>query len=172
MAEKEEQAGSGGQSILSAAMNKLPPKLIFTLLILALVLFTGILALAVYKGSAVDILGIKISPGSGSLSNGSNGTNSTVASLPTIRLNIRFDSDDVNLRDPKLQVTAYKQTLEGGPVMLPARKGVDPGGIYVDLEPPDLETPFFVVIQSPQGTWQTDPISLKHSYSTANRTSN
>lgn len=157
----DDEETSGNRNFLVAAMNKLPPKLIFILIILALVLLSGIITVAVYRDSKVDLFGIKISPGA-----------DIADSIPNIRMNIRFEPDDVNPRDPRLKVTAFKKAIEGGRVPLLLRQGVEHGSIYVDLKPPDLETPFFVVIESTGGTWQTEDISLKHSFPTAYRTPN
>lgn len=162
----KKKEGGGSENFVTLAIRKLPPKFIFILFTLGLILLSGVIGLAVYQGSGVDLLGIKITPSPG------NGSPSVATVIPTVRLNISFDPDEVNPRDPDLQVMAYKQPINGDPVPLPVRKGVEQGGIYVDLEPPDMETPFFVVIQSPNGTWKTEDISLKNSYPMAYKISN
>ena len=82
------------------------------------------------------------------------------------RLNIHFDPADVNPRNPQFNVKAYMKKA-GGVEPLQALHKVSEGSLSVEVTVPDMETPFFVVFDTPKGTWKTDDHSIREAAATA-----
>lgn len=92
----------------------------------------------------------------------------TIAGPISVRLNVHFDPNDVNPKHPEFKINPYIKT----------RKGSEPidyvdtqkeGALSIELEVPDMETPFFIVFETPRGTWQTDDFSIHETAVTARK---
>ena len=88
-------------------------------------------------------------------------------SIP-VKINVHFEPNDVNPRHPDFRIKAYIKT----------RKGSEPvdflhtlkqGSLSVNLSVPNMETPFFIVFETPRGTWQTDDFSIHETAATAHK---
>lgn len=86
----------------------------------------------------------------------------------TMRLNVHFDPDEVNPRNPQFDAAAFIKRPEGmQPVPIVAQ--VSEGALSVRLEVPDMETPFFIVFKTPKGIWKTDDHSVREAVATARK---
>ncbi len=85
-----------------------------------------------------------------------------------VRLNIHFDPAEVNPRNPNFRARAFIKTATGNQE-IPILPTVREGGLSVDVSVPNLETPFFIVFDTPQGTWKTDDHSVRETATTARR---
>jgi hypothetical protein len=86
----------------------------------------------------------------------------------TMRVNIHFDPDDVNPRNPQFKASAFIKKASG-PEPLPVLTTVSEGAMSVQLTLPDMETPFFVVFETPKGVWKTDDHSIRETAVIAHR---
>ena len=86
----------------------------------------------------------------------------------SVRLNVHFEPNEVNPTHPEFRLKAYKKT----------RNGVEPisfihtvkkGAVSVELDVPDMDTPFFIVFETPRGTWRTDDFSIHEAVATARK---
>lgn len=76
-----------------------------------------------------------------------------------IKLNVNFDPDKVNPRNPDFKVTAFMKVMgkeQTEEKSLPVRSTVEEGSVAIEVQVPDRETPFYVRFSTPQGTWKTD----------------
>ena len=78
----------------------------------------------------------------------------------TMRLNVSFEPNEVNAKNPQVQAKAFIKT-PNGPVPIALVQKVSEGAVSIQLEVPDMETPFFVVFNTPAGVWTTDDFSVK-----------
>jgi len=85
-----------------------------------------------------------------------------------VRLNIHFDPAEVNPRNPKFSARAFIKTATGNRE-IPIVPEVREGGLLVDVTVPNLETPFFIVFDTPHGTWKTDDHSVREAATTARK---
>lgn len=86
----------------------------------------------------------------------------------SMRLNVHFEPNEVNPRNPQFDATAFIKRPEGmQPV--PIVSQVSEGALSVRLEVPDMETPFFIVFRTPKGVWKTDDHSVREAAATARR---
>ena len=141
--------------VVTAVVKKLPTKALVAVLFLGVALLgyiTFILNKAVDQGSPVNVFGFEI------------GAPAKTAAAPIrIRLDLQFDPA-INPKAPGVSVKAISRVGDGTEKSLPLlRKGVDPGGLYVETELPDLQTPVFIEVETPKGVWKTDDFSLARS---------
>jgi hypothetical protein len=85
-----------------------------------------------------------------------------------VRLNIHFDPAEVNPRNPKFGARAFMKTATGNRE-IPMVSEVREGALLVKVTVPNLETPFFIVFDTPQGTWKTDDHSVSETATTARK---
>ena len=86
----------------------------------------------------------------------------------TMRLNVHFDPDEVNPRNPQFSAKAYLKT-ENGVKLVPITFKVSEGALSVQVNVPDMETPFFVIFETPKGVWKTDDHSIRETAATARK---
>jgi len=86
----------------------------------------------------------------------------------TMRLNVHFDPAEVNPRNPQFSPTAFIKTPKGDKVV-PIVTKLSEGALSVQVNVPDMETPFFIVFQTPRGIWKTDDHSIRESAATARK---
>jgi len=87
----------------------------------------------------------------------------------TMRLNVHFDPDEVNPRNPQFSAKAFLKTANGVepvPIRPPV---VSEGALSVQVNVPDMETPFFVIFETPKGIWKTDDHSIRETAATARK---
>jgi hypothetical protein len=87
---------------------------------------------------------------------------------PTIELIVHFEPDEVNPRNQFFSPTAFIRTPEG-PEAIPLVYQVQTGALSIRLTPPDMKTPFFIVFDTPNGTWKTDDYSIHQAVATAHK---
>lgn len=87
----------------------------------------------------------------------------------TMRLNVHFDPNEVNPRNPQFTAKAFIKTTGNDPQAIPIVTKVSAGGLSVHLEVPDMETPFFIVFETPRGTWKTDDFSIHEAAAVARK---
>jgi hypothetical protein len=85
-----------------------------------------------------------------------------------MRLNVHFDPAEVNPRNPQFSPTAFIKTPKGDKVV-PIVTKLSEGALSVQVNVPDMETPFFIVFQTPRGIWKTDDHSIRESAATARK---
>lgn len=85
-----------------------------------------------------------------------------------MRLNVNFVPDEVNPRNPHFKPEAYIKTAEGIK-RIPLVPTVKEGSLSIQVEVPDMETPFFIVFETPKGTWKTDDYSVRETRAAARR---
>jgi hypothetical protein len=86
----------------------------------------------------------------------------------TMRLNVHFEPDEVNPRNPQFRVSAFMKTPEGlKPIKILPK--VSEGALSVNVTVPDMDTPFFIIFETPKGTWRTDDHSIKEAAATARK---
>lgn len=85
-----------------------------------------------------------------------------------VRLNVHFEPDEVNPRNPEFVAHAFKKTSQGDePIPIVTR--VVEGALSVQVNAPDMETPFYILFQTPRGVWQTDDHSIREASATARK---
>ena len=84
----------------------------------------------------------------------------------TMRLNVHFDPDEVNPRHSEFKARAFIKTLNGDRP-IPIVYELAEGALSVRLQLPDKETPFYVVFETPKGTWKTDDHNMEEAPTTA-----
>jgi hypothetical protein len=144
------------QGALGTVVSRLSPKALIALIALGLFLTAGILAVAVVRGSAVNLFFVQIEPRSPLAA-------PAKAAPMHVRLNLEFDPNEVNARAPGLTVRGFVKAIDGREQPLSLRHGIDVGSMYVEAELPDITTPIFVEVQTPRGVWKTDDFSLAQS---------
>ena len=92
----------------------------------------------------------------------------TIAGPISVRLNVHFEPNEVNPRHPDFGIKAYIKT-RSGPKPIDYVHTLRQGALSVELDVPDMETPFFIVFETPRGTWQTDDFSIHETAATAHR---
>lgn len=96
------------------------------------------------------------------------GTGTTSGPIP-MRLNVYFEpNDDVNPRNPKFLVRAYIKTPKGNQLINVVQK-IEEGSLSITFTVPDMETPFFIVFETPKGVWQTDDYSVTEARAVAHK---
>ncbi|MGH8509039.1 MAG: hypothetical protein ACREVH_10020 [Gammaproteobacteria bacterium] len=85
-----------------------------------------------------------------------------------MRLNVHFEPDDVNPRNPQFNVKAFIKTSKGVEP-IPILHKVSEGALSVRVNVPDMDTPFFIVFETPKGTWKTDDYSITEALATARK---
>jgi hypothetical protein len=85
-----------------------------------------------------------------------------------MRLNVHFDPNDVNPRNPKFRTEAYIKTADGSR-QIPVVATVVEGALSIRVMVPNMDTPFFLVFRTPTGTWQTDDYSIKEAPAVAHK---
>lgn len=85
-----------------------------------------------------------------------------------MRLNIHFVPDEVNPRNPDFKAEAYLKTAEGSKP-IPIVHQVSEGALSIKVTVPDMETPFFIVFETPKGTWKTDDYSVQETRAAARK---
>ena len=91
-----------------------------------------------------------------------------VAGPMQVRLNVHFDPADVNPRNPNFTARAFIKTPTGDQP-IPIVPTVREGSLSVDVSVPNMETPFFIVFDTPRGTWKTDDHSVREAATTARK---
>ncbi len=86
----------------------------------------------------------------------------------TMRLNVHFEPDEVNPRNPQFSANAFIKT-PGGVQRIPIVTKLSEGALSVRLDVPDMETPFFIVFETPRGTWKTEDHSIHEAAATARK---
>jgi len=86
----------------------------------------------------------------------------------TMRLNVNFDPAEVNPRNPQFSPQAFIKTPKGDK-LVPVLTTLSEGALSVQVNVPDMETPFFIVFQTPRGIWKTDDHSIRESAATARK---
>jgi hypothetical protein len=86
----------------------------------------------------------------------------------TMRLNIHFDPNDVNPRNPQFAPEAFIKT-PAGEQSIPIVYKVLEGALSVQVKVPDMDTPFFIRFETPKGTWKTDDHSIQEAPATARK---
>jgi hypothetical protein len=86
----------------------------------------------------------------------------------SVRLNVHFEPNEVNPRHPDFRIKAYIKTRKG-PEPIDFVHVLKQGALSVELDVPDMETPFFIVFETPRGTWLTDDFSIHETAATARR---
>jgi hypothetical protein len=87
----------------------------------------------------------------------------------TMRLNVNFDPNEVNPRNPNFKLRAFIKTPNGNQ---PIRcvPTIKEGGLSIQvIGVPDMETPFFIVFDTPKGVWQTDDYSITEAHAVAHK---
>lgn len=92
----------------------------------------------------------------------------TIARPIPVRLNVHFEPNEVNPTHPKFRIKAYIKTRKG-PEPIDYVDTLKQGALSVKLNVPDMETPFFIVFETPRGTWQTDDFSIHETAATARK---
>lgn len=145
----------GSSNLAAVVLGKLTARSLAALVAFALLLISGILGIAVFRGSAVDLYFLKIGAGQEAPH--------TTAAPVLIRVNLEFEPE-VNVRAPGVRVRAVMKAPDGSERQLPLiRQGTESGGMYVDAELPDTQTPIFLEIETPKGIWKTDDFSISKS---------
>lgn len=86
----------------------------------------------------------------------------------TMRLNVHFEPNEVNPRNPQFSPKAFIKTPTGvEPIPIVAT--VSEGALSARLTVPDTETPFFIVFETPRGIWKTDDHSIQEIPTTARK---
>jgi hypothetical protein len=86
----------------------------------------------------------------------------------TMRLNVHFEPDEVNPRNPQFSAKAFLKTAKGvEPIEIVPT--LSEGALSVQVKLPDLETPFFVIFETPKGVWKTDDHSIRETAATARK---
>ena len=85
-----------------------------------------------------------------------------------MRLDVRFDPDEVNPRRKDFEVHAYVRTKQGN-LPIPVVHQVAQGAVTVTVELPDMETPFFVEFQTAGKNWTTDDFSVREAKAIARK---
>jgi hypothetical protein len=85
-----------------------------------------------------------------------------------VRLNVNFEPNEVNPRNPNFKPKAFIKTPEGDKPV-PIQCAVREGALSVHVDVPDMETPFFIVFETPKGIWMTDDYSIKEAPATARK---
>lgn len=78
----------------------------------------------------------------------------------TMRLNIHFDPDEVNPRHREFNARAFIKTPKGDQP-IPIVHQLSEGALSVRFDIPDRETSFYVVFETPKGTWKTDDHNME-----------
>ena len=94
-------------------------------------------------------------------------TGGTTNPIP-MRVNVNFDPNDVNPRNPDFRLRAFIKTLKGNQP-IPVVPKLEEGALSIKLDVPDMETPFFIVFETPKGTWQTDDYSVTEAHAVAHK---
>ena len=89
-------------------------------------------------------------------------------SIP-VQLNVHFEPDEVNTQHSDFNVTAYIKTSKGPPKIIERVVKVQQGTLSVKFEVPDMQTPFFVVFDTVNGTWRTYDFSIHETMATARK---
>jgi hypothetical protein len=92
----------------------------------------------------------------------------TGASPIAMRLNVHFEPNEVNPRNPQFEAKAFIKK-PGGLQPIPIVSQVSEGALSVRLEVPDMESPFFIVFETPKGIWKTDDHSVREAAATARK---
>ena len=85
-----------------------------------------------------------------------------------VRLNVHFEPNEVNPRNPSVKARVFIKTPEGDMEIDKVPK-VAEGALSVSFEIPDMETPYFIRFETPDGVWVTDDHSIRESAATARR---
>ncbi len=86
----------------------------------------------------------------------------------TMRLNVHFEPDEVNPRNRQFSAKAFLKTAKGvEPIEIVPT--LSEGALSVQVKLPDMETPFFVIFETPKGVWKTDDHSIRETAATARK---
>jgi len=94
-------------------------------------------------------------------------TDGTSNPIP-MRLNVHFEPNEVNPRNPNFRLRAFIKTTKGDQTV-PVVSKLEEGALSIKLDVPDMETPFFIVFETPKGTWQTDDFSVTEAHAVAHK---
>jgi hypothetical protein len=86
----------------------------------------------------------------------------------TMRLNVHFEPAEVNPKNPQFTPLAFIKT-PAGEKSVPVVTKVSEGALSVQVNVPDMETPFFIRFETPKGTWKTDDHSIREASATARK---
>jgi hypothetical protein len=85
-----------------------------------------------------------------------------------MRLNVNFEPNEVNPRNPNFKLRAFIKTAKGNEPV-PVVSKVEEGALSIQVIVPDMQTPFFIVFDTPKGTWQTDDYSVTEAHAVAHK---
>ncbi|OIP89686.1 MAG: hypothetical protein AUK24_05880 [Syntrophaceae bacterium CG2_30_49_12] len=85
-----------------------------------------------------------------------------------VRLNVHFEPDEVNPRNPQFSPQAFIKTPKGQEP-IPIITKMSEGALSVQVKVPDMKTPFFIIFRTPKGIWQTDDHSIRETAATARK---
>jgi hypothetical protein len=86
----------------------------------------------------------------------------------TMRLNVNFEPNEVNPRNPNFKLRAFIKTPEGNQ-LIPVVSKVEEGALSIQTTVPDMDTPFFIIFDTPKGVWQTDDYSITEGHAVARK---
>ena len=86
----------------------------------------------------------------------------------TMRLDVNFEPNEVNPRNPNFKLRAFIKTPQGNQP-IPFVPKIEEGAFSIQVAVPDMETPFFVVFETPKGIWQTDDYSVTEAHAVAHK---
>ena len=86
----------------------------------------------------------------------------------TMRLNVNFEPNEVNPRNPNFNLRAFIKTSKGNQ-LIPVVSKVEEGALSILVTVPDMETPFFIVFDTPKGVWHTDDYSITEAHAVAHK---
>ncbi len=85
-----------------------------------------------------------------------------------MRLDVNFDPNEVNPRNLNFKLRAFIKTPDGNQP-IPVVSQVQQGALSITVTVPDMDTPFFIVFDTPKGIWQTDDYSITQAHAVAHK---
>jgi hypothetical protein len=85
-----------------------------------------------------------------------------------MRLKVNFEPNEVNPRNPNFKLRAFMKTPNGNEV-IPVVSRVEEGALSIQVTVSDVDTPFFIVFDTPKGVWQTDDYSITEAHAVAHK---
>jgi len=86
----------------------------------------------------------------------------------TMRLNVNFEPNEVNPRNQNFNLRAFIKTSKGN-LPIDVVPKVEEGALSILVTVPDMETPFFIVFDTPKGIWQPDDYSITEAHAVAHK---
>jgi hypothetical protein len=93
---------------------------------------------------------------------------STSVGPTEMRLNVHFEPNEVNPLNSQFRAKAFiKKPTGDEPIALVPQ--VVQGAFAVRLTVPNMTTPFYIVFETPKGTWKTDDYTINEAPATAHK---